>query len=443
MSAYQSTLGPVLERLKKSPTFAMSLGAKELFHSNFIAFLLESREPNMAPLQIGLRGLFGCPYQPGDENWCGVFRELHGLDLVLVPVKKVEPSNCVSVEAGSGSFELIQERCAVVELKLKAIPTLEQLERYKSKLVKGVSYKLNDDDVEPVKGRIQIPQEASDRRRLLHVGSNLDLSKGFEGGEAVRWQAVGWDDVVRIVEAFVACPSSKGLGEGMWAVIADYAQNLKGVLEVVSHTKEFVNGADEFCYAEFVKLLTAFPALKQARLQDLTGKRAYSDIVDKVRGKVKAAVILELLFTLGTPGLTASIEFSPRLDKDEETKIRLGAQLQGMRYRHFISAPSSWGGLEKYVASNAKQLEDWFNCDDHRSSLGSFQCLVPGKRSHAVAVFRAKDGSTNLKKFGKNDFLYSDIDLSKSQATMNSVIEAIASSMDFAERMASNLQESA
>ena len=33
-----------VEKLKKSPVFAMSLGSKELFHSNFWAFLMEHKD---------------------------------------------------------------------------------------------------------------------------------------------------------------------------------------------------------------------------------------------------------------------------------------------------------------------------------------------------------------------------------------------------------------
>lgn len=33
-----------IERLKKSPVFSMSLGSKELFHSNFWAYLMEHKD---------------------------------------------------------------------------------------------------------------------------------------------------------------------------------------------------------------------------------------------------------------------------------------------------------------------------------------------------------------------------------------------------------------
>lgn len=52
--------------LAQSATFAMSLGAKELFHTNFLAFLLESTDAELATLQVAVREALGLPC--GREN---------------------------------------------------------------------------------------------------------------------------------------------------------------------------------------------------------------------------------------------------------------------------------------------------------------------------------------------------------------------------------------
>ncbi|WP_298214546.1 hypothetical protein [Acidovorax sp.] len=41
--------------LTNSATFAMSLGARELFHTNFLGFLLESDRDELKGLQVALR----------------------------------------------------------------------------------------------------------------------------------------------------------------------------------------------------------------------------------------------------------------------------------------------------------------------------------------------------------------------------------------------------
>ncbi len=74
-----------LASLAKSPTFVMSLGAKELFHTNFLAFLLESREPSIQPIQSKLKTLF---FGHGKVGRVVTWREKNSLDLVIMPAPK-------------------------------------------------------------------------------------------------------------------------------------------------------------------------------------------------------------------------------------------------------------------------------------------------------------------------------------------------------------------
>src|SRR3569832_1459585 len=72
--------------LAQRATFAMSLGAKELFHTNFLAFLLESCDDQLAELQKALRDVLGLPVQAGEITARAVWRERHNLDLIVVPL---------------------------------------------------------------------------------------------------------------------------------------------------------------------------------------------------------------------------------------------------------------------------------------------------------------------------------------------------------------------
>ena len=73
-----------LADLRKSPTFAMSLGAKELFHTNFLAYLLEnqSEDKKLQCIQSKLKNLlFGHDGIGRVITW----REKYSLDLVIMP----------------------------------------------------------------------------------------------------------------------------------------------------------------------------------------------------------------------------------------------------------------------------------------------------------------------------------------------------------------------
>ena len=108
----------VLELLKKSPTFAMSLGAKELFHTNFLAFLLEnpSEDPALKIIQTELKKLLF-----GDEKIGRVitWREKYSLDLVIMPapVSSTEGVASLDVDLKGGSPFAI---AVVIEAKLKS-----------------------------------------------------------------------------------------------------------------------------------------------------------------------------------------------------------------------------------------------------------------------------------------------------------------------------------
>ncbi len=95
-------LDQIIRELRQSPLFQLSLSSKELFHSNFLAWLCE-RYPNQAG------EIFG-PFSPQQQTRIEkVYREKNHVDLTL---------------AYSDGAELI------VENKVKSLATLEQLATY-------------------------------------------------------------------------------------------------------------------------------------------------------------------------------------------------------------------------------------------------------------------------------------------------------------------------
>lgn len=61
-----------IKLLGRSAAFAMSLGAKELFHTNFLAFLLESDDPALVQVQLAIRDALGFAPRPGAVPRCAV-----------------------------------------------------------------------------------------------------------------------------------------------------------------------------------------------------------------------------------------------------------------------------------------------------------------------------------------------------------------------------------
>ena len=76
-------LEKVVNNLKASPLFNMSLGSKELFHSNFLAWLLEiSINSNNIDIKLFLKLLFP-EVEKNDLIVSSVVREFKNFDLFI------------------------------------------------------------------------------------------------------------------------------------------------------------------------------------------------------------------------------------------------------------------------------------------------------------------------------------------------------------------------
>ena len=111
-------LNPIIGNLKKNPIFSMSLGSKELFHSNFLEYLFTLD----ASLFIGMMNGF----LPAANKLQGRFtyyldRELKDFDI------------CIYHEEKDNKGEVRTVYDIVLENKVKSIPYKEQLKLYANK----------------------------------------------------------------------------------------------------------------------------------------------------------------------------------------------------------------------------------------------------------------------------------------------------------------------
>ncbi|MEJ2017316.1 MAG: hypothetical protein P8X51_03185, partial [Maritimibacter sp.] len=95
-------LDGAVDWLKTSPMQRMSLGSRELFHSDFLSWLFETYPTALGPV-FGLH-----------LNGCKVEREKQNLDLVVRETHTSPP-------------------VLIIENKMKSYPDREQLERYNAK----------------------------------------------------------------------------------------------------------------------------------------------------------------------------------------------------------------------------------------------------------------------------------------------------------------------
>lgn len=104
-----------LQRLNRSPLFAISLSGKELSHSNFWAWLLEQKVEGKHPfIEVFIPDFYqnGCTF-------ISVEREKKHVDLTITYKNKADETEVL-----------------IIENKIKSIPTKEQLMRYEEELGK-------------------------------------------------------------------------------------------------------------------------------------------------------------------------------------------------------------------------------------------------------------------------------------------------------------------
>lgn len=426
--------------LRQSATFAMSLGAKELFHTNFLAFIMESQDERLEPVQLAVREKLGFEKTEEELSFCLVWREKRNLDLIIVPLKIYHNSL-----DGAGniddkkSYEVLPEKIVVVEAKLKSIPTPNQFERYNKMLKKGVN--------------IEVPR---DLPYALFRGNNelksISISKGKAELECKRillsprecipsssnygWTYVGWEGIVDALEEGL-----KGMSESaLKSIVADYKDSLRNILSVLSWVnqefQEFTGPKGDLRFSSVINRMKGEPLLG-LRIHDMTGKYFYSLLESCIRNAANSYIDCndsswEFNSYTSYSNMNPMIGFewryiySPAKGRAKELALSMGVQIQGHIYRHFISVGSGFPQLEK-SCSDDKYLWSWFLAKPNNyieeagvsmDNFPVFEGIAVDKNSNLCRDLgiqgklpgKLKNRLTNLKVFDDTKFLYSSFD---------------------------------
>lgn len=374
-------------------TFAMSLGAKELFHTNFLGFLLESQDGRLKDLQLALRELLKIPLQAGEVSYCAVWREKYNLDLIIIPL--VEDRDGVSLSA---------TRCAVIEVKLKSVPTSLQLEGYLGKTLK-LPYPYPDS---ATKGCFCLPLDTTELSKPVEYNgapTPKNTAKCVllvpEGIKEIhpQWRNVTWNALQeKMVQHIAKLDTEKGLRP----ILEDYAAGLQNVLSIVNATRQrqrYLLGSassyklfhEEIGHADFRAL----------RLHDLIGKvafdewslRLHKDLGEKMTCSDKKAIYKQIkhfvFFSNGKAGLSFEAPYG---------KLLIGIQIQGNQLRRYVSSEKERPALENEVI-NSLLWEDWLNK------------TVCGLKLTGVKGDPKEPRLSNLRAFNAKKFLYTAISL--------------------------------
>lgn len=388
--------------LAGSPCFAMSLGAKELFHTNFLGFLLETEVESLDPLRKAIRDVLGLPVHNGERSTCAVWREKGNLDLILVPQLQ-----------GNDDVPQLAARALVIEAKLKSIPTEDQLAKYLTKtltLTWPEDFSTNTVRLS-LSGRTgQALQPA--RRLLTPCGETI-----------AEWEGIKWTDVADAIAQHAG-----NAHEALRSVLQDYAQSLQAIIRIVKETRACVTAArNDQCY-DYTKLhgqLTA-QSFRTLRIHDLVGKIGYDELLRLFAMDWSDVLRLGQLpirryvhFSRGQPGFGCELT---------NNGLTLGVQIQGTSFRRYVSVPRDDSGLEREIVRR-DLVHSWFRGSVGEHSLHGYGNTPPDAHETCYGP-----RLTNLRVFNSSRFVYSATSLSG--VSLSTLAHAIQSSLTQAHDLA-------
>ncbi len=172
----KQNLDPSLETsiktLRGNPIFRLSLGSKELFHSNFWEYLLTDVD---SPLPA-VRAFFGIPKNADIK----VLREKKNFDLLVYWEEKDKRTTCL-----------------IIENKVKSLPDAAQLKKYAEKTEAGLQKLLKPQEPNIKVGKIRLAVIAP--KRLLQE-CDKEFWKEASGTSNRRWEKLFYEDLAEAIE---------------------------------------------------------------------------------------------------------------------------------------------------------------------------------------------------------------------------------------------------
>ena len=376
--------------LRKSPTFAMSLGAKELFHSNFLKFLLETDDQALKSTQNNLKKLF---FKESIPKHVLVLREKNNFDLIIVDLDAIN-DNKTKVET------------IFVEMKLKSTPNKEQLEKYNEKIQeKSISYIV--DDFDAIDGDIKSINikhnsvsysyyDEDKKKKLIASTTKKYLLSVSDLNDKSDWDFISWQQIAESIQI--------SNDENTTKIVLDYKKSLESVIKILNNAQllvdRFVGG--KINYKAYIEEIDN-SWFKKLRLHDLLCKFTSHSLIIKLQENLQINMTdnkFSLDFVNGYTNQTGMINFFIKLKEHEvskilnlikkqdvkkKTTISFGVQIQGGDYRHFIDCNNGTDEIRKSIITPLEPINSGFNW---------------------INEFERTNKDNNLKKYGRYNFRY-------------------------------------
>ena len=324
------------KKIEKSPMFQLSLGSKELFHTNFL-YWLSKAEPNAFWRIMGSFGI-----KTDDKGSLVVKREWEHFDLSIVheTVKKKKGKD----------VKIVDNIVAVIENKVKSIPRIKQLDNYNKEIEK-------------------VNKDNECKKILLAL-----IDPGFDHNEE-GWSCFTYEKYRGFIEDCLTIIEN----DYDRCIIEDYYNMID---TLISFKDEWLR--EDFSSMKYMDIIehSSVKDYIDLRINDLRHKTIFSKMFsslevnlkddkevnlkdDKLEPRIGTTEDIfknniPLTIGYGMTNATGLIEAKVKINAD----YLLGIQVQGNQYRHFIEFSNS-SCVKEFIR---KELQDKFG-QNHREEF--------------------------------------------------------------------------
>jgi hypothetical protein len=319
-SLSENSLSNKAKELKKMPMFHLMLGGRELFHSNFLAWLLGlDGDPFKLAALFGLEGVK-----------LSVEREKLNLDLILSdgPLKKSVKRSSNKKIGRNGKKESSEPQCVVViENKFKSLPDEEQLAKYEVKIERAYGRENKSLILLSFDKPSWAMEERLPRDRITND---------------FKWRWLSYKTLIKYLE------DQQGLLKDNSDL--EYLQYVEDYCKLVNKTDDFVRGVEKKDATE--GRVFWFPSTNSNEQDQLASELKLQDMLQKRRAILLQVQIERAFKNSSLPQLQylAEVSFASehgftrkaplvgaRLAlKLKRGELRLGVQIQDKQYRRYI-----------------------------------------------------------------------------------------------------------
>ena len=319
MCEVSKTVKDVVDKLRNNPVFRMSLASKELFHSNMLAWFLESWDSEDSLLSDIAKELAKL-FMP-DYTVLTVLRERKHFDLliVLLPTKDCDDSIKNSLTEISNFFQnsepipedLLEKlkscKFAVVENKFKSIPNVRQLNEYKQKA--KIIFKTKESKI-----KIEMNNDNTTYYLLAPQVSLIHFEK-------CGWQEISWN---KISDTLSEAVTTKEKSDPFTAkFIEHYANFLEDMLELTKDIEKKLEPNDNPAFPKREDITE----LSKIRIHDFYEKLWFSVLLNKIKISDK-----NVDKGSGYSNSSGLVEFQIK----NEHHVVYGVQIQQSQFRLFV-----------------------------------------------------------------------------------------------------------